>query len=88
MRHEVTVNSTPNCPFVVLGAAFMKLMRIIPDRKSGYSDILVTVKRYLLADAASAFSAAVSGTTPSLSASPCPAPGGSGNRLGTGMAIR
>jgi hypothetical protein len=57
--HEVTVNSTPNRLPVVLGAAFTKLMRIIPDRESGYSDIPVTVKRYLLTAAVSVFSADV-----------------------------
>jgi hypothetical protein len=37
----------------------MKLMRIIPDNAPGYSDTLVTVKRYLLDGAASAFCAIV-----------------------------
>ena len=37
----------------------MKLMRIIPDNAPGYSDTLVTVKRYLLDGAASAFCAVV-----------------------------
>jgi hypothetical protein len=86
--HEVTGNSMPNRPLVALGAAFMKLMRIIPDSKTGYSDTLVTVKRYLLAGAASVFRAVGSGTTLSLSPSPYPTPGGRGNRLGTGIAKR
>jgi hypothetical protein len=70
MMHEVTVNSTPNRLPVALGAAFTKLMRIIPDRQSGYSDILVTVKRYLLAAAMSILSTVVSGTALSLSPRP------------------
>jgi hypothetical protein len=37
----------------------MKLMRIIPDNAPGYSDTSVTVKRYLLDGAASAFCANV-----------------------------
>jgi hypothetical protein len=63
-------------------------MRIIPDSKLGYSHILVTVKRYLLAGAASVFSAVVSRVTFSLSPSLYPTPGVRGNRLGTGMTKR
>lgn len=57
--HEVTVRSTLDRPLVALGAACMKLMRIIPDNEPGYSDTLATVKRYLLDGAASAFCAVV-----------------------------
>jgi hypothetical protein len=57
--HEVTVRATPARLLVALGAACIKLMRIIPDNKPGYSDTLVTVKRYLLDGAASAFRAVV-----------------------------
>jgi hypothetical protein len=57
--HEVTVRATPARLLVALGAACMKLMRIIPDNQPGYSDTLVTVKRYLLDGAASAFCAVV-----------------------------
>jgi len=53
--HEVTVRSTLDRPLVALGAACMKLMRIIPDNEPGYSDTIVTVKRNLLDGAASAF---------------------------------
>ena len=59
MMPEVTVNSTPNLPLVALRTAFVKLMRIIPDSRPGYSDTLATVKRYLLDGAASAFRAIV-----------------------------
>jgi len=66
--HEVTVRSTLVRPLVALGAACMKLMRIIPDNEPGYSDTLVTVKRYLLDGAASAFVQSCSGLSlPSLS---------------------
>jgi hypothetical protein len=83
--HEMTVYSTPNRLPVALGAAFTKLMRIIPDSVSGYSDLPVTVKRYLLADAASAFSAVVSGTTlSSFPPHPIPLPDGEG--IGSGPA--
>ena len=34
-------------PLGALGAAYIQLMRIIPDSEPGYSDILATVKRYL-----------------------------------------
>jgi hypothetical protein len=68
--HEVTVNSTPNRLPVVLGAAFMKLMRIIPDKMPGYPDAPITVKRYLLTGAGSVFSAVVSGATSSLPPQP------------------
>lgn len=57
--HEVTVRATLDRPLVALGAACMKLMRIIPDNEPGYSDTLATVKRYLLDGAASAFCAVV-----------------------------
>ena len=57
--HEVTARSTLDRPLAALGAACMKLMRIIPDNEPGYSDTLVTVKRYLLDGAASAFCAVV-----------------------------
>ena len=57
--HEVTATATPDRPLAALGAACMKLMRIIPDNEPGYSDTLVTVKRYLLDGAASAFCAVV-----------------------------
>jgi hypothetical protein len=57
--HEVTVRYTLDRFLVALGAAYMKLMRIIPDNAPGYSDTFVTVKRYLLNGAASAFCAIV-----------------------------
>src|SRR6266850_6450582 len=59
MMHEVTVRSMLDRPLIALGAACMKLMRIIPDNEPGYSDTLATVKRYLLDGAASAFCAVV-----------------------------
>jgi hypothetical protein len=61
MMPEVTVNSTPNLPLVALRTAFVKLMRIIPDSRPGYSDAIVTVKRYLLDGAASALCALLFG---------------------------
>ena len=59
MLHEGWPTSPLHSPLAALGAAYMKLMRIIPDNASGYSDTLVTVKRYLLDGAASAFRAIV-----------------------------
>ena len=59
----------------------MKLMRIIPDNAPGYSDTLVTVKRYLLDGAVSAFCAIVfRAFLPFSPLSPC---SGEGDRLGT-----
>jgi hypothetical protein len=59
--HGVMAASTPHLPLVALGAAYVKLMRIIPDNQLGYSDSLVTVKHYLLAGYASAFDAVAPG---------------------------
>ena len=57
--HEVWATAPLHSPLAALGAAYMKLMRIIPDNEPGYSDTLVTVKRYLLDGAASTFCAIV-----------------------------
>jgi hypothetical protein len=57
--HEGWATSPLHSPLAALGAAYMKLMRIIPDNAPGYSDTFVTVKRYLLNGAASAFCAIV-----------------------------
>ena len=57
-------------------------MRIIPDNAPGYSDTLVTVKRYLLDGAMSAF-CAIGFSLVWLLLLPSPSFRGSGNRLGT-----
>jgi hypothetical protein len=83
--HEVTVRATPARLLVALGAACMKLMRIIPDNEPGYSDSLVTVKRYLLDGAASAFCAVVfRALLPFSPPNPNPLP--EGEDIGSGLA--
>jgi hypothetical protein len=83
--HEVTVRATPARLLVALGAACMKLMRIIPDNEPGYSDSLVTVKRYLLDGAASAFCAVVfRALLPFSPPNPTPLP--EGEDIGSGLA--
>jgi len=83
--HEVTVRATPGRLLVALGAACTKLMRIIPDNEPGYSDSLVTVKRYLLDGAASAFCAVVfRALLPFSPPNPNPLPEGEG--IGSGLA--
>ena len=47
-------------PLGTLEAASIQLMRIIPDSEPGYSDILVTVKRYLCPGSDSSFDTIVS----------------------------
>ena len=86
MIHEVTVRSTLDRPLVALGAACMKLMRIIPDNQPGYSDTLVTVKRYLLDGAASAFYAVVFRALLPFSP-PNPNPLAKGEIVGSGLAL-
>jgi hypothetical protein len=85
MMPEVTVNSTPNLPLVALRTAFVKLMRIIPDSRPGYSDTLVTVKHYLLDGAASAFCAVVFGALLPFSL-PNPNALPEGEEIGSGLA--
>jgi hypothetical protein len=84
--HEVTVGCMLDRPLVALGAACMKLMRIIPDNKPGYSDTLVTVKRYLLGGAASAFCAVVFRALLPFYP-PNPTPLLEGEEIGSGLAL-
>jgi hypothetical protein len=86
MVHEVTIHSMLDHPLVALGAAFMKLMRIIPDSMSGYSGAPVTVKRYLLTGAATAFCAPLSGATRPFFL-PHPHPLVEGKGIGSGAAL-
>jgi hypothetical protein len=81
MLHEGWAPSPLYSPLAALGAAYMKLMRIIPDNAPGYSDTLVTVKRYLLDGAASAFCANVFRALLPFSSLP-PCSGGKGIDLG------
>jgi hypothetical protein len=83
--HEVTARATPARLLVALGAACTKLMRIIPDNRQGYSDSLVTVKRYLLDGAASAFCAVVCRALLPFSP-PNPNPLPEGEDIGSGLA--
>jgi hypothetical protein len=59
--HEVMAAPTLRRLLAALRAAYVKLMRIIPDNEPGYSDTLVTVKRYLLVGSAPAFNAVTPG---------------------------
>ncbi len=57
MRGKLRAGALPTSPLAAPIVACVELMRIIPDNGSEYSDILVTVKRYLLDGATSAFCA-------------------------------
>ena len=57
MRGKLRARALPTSPLAAPIVACVELMRIIPDNGSEYSDTLVTVKRYLLDGATSAFCA-------------------------------